>query len=289
MKKMGFIFFNVDRSKEELEVGKVKKVVGLKTNEDLKILSHFEYEIDRDNYTKSLYELLHSFEEWVQNPYETKFVTFEPNDMKNFMEDFKQSHYKSKIRDFHKIMSYQYWNIQNEMTYRLGLKKEHVSLEDLLSVYGLSFVGNKRSAKELCFNTFSLATHFKLDCKRNKEVFAKPTHPSKRTENQQESTFPLLDFKPIRATGEERLKQKMEEGWNISIECKAKGRGYGMTYEATAYHMDNSFGDRLTNMRFGVGKTLEELLDNLFKPEEDNPYAQEKREEYEELHSSLLT
>jgi hypothetical protein len=282
---MGFIFFNLDKVKEETGLEKIRKVVGLKTNEELKLLSKFEKEIDQEDYDKSIYQMFSSFEEWVKNPYETKFVTFELNDMKLLIEKSKTVHYKSKTRDFHKIMSYQYWNIQNEMTYRMGIKKEHVAIEDLLSIYGISFIGNKRVAKDLCFNTHVLATHFKLDLKRNKEVFSKP---QKRGETSQEESYPLLDFKPVRATGEERLKQKMEEGWNITIECKAKGRGYGMTYEATAYPMDASFVDRLSSMRFGVGKTLEELLDNLFKPEEENPYAQDKRIEYEELQATLI-
>lgn len=283
MRKMGFIFFNIDKVRTETGLTKIKRMVALKTNEELKIASKFEREIDLEHYNTSLYGFFTSFEKWVENPYETKFVTFEQKDMKDLIEECKSVQYKSKMRDFHKIMSYQYWNIQNEMTYRMGLPKANISLEELLSVYGISFVGNGQSANDLCFNTYTLATHFKMDNERNKGLFS-----SCRT-TEQPTDISLLDFKPIRATGETMLRKKMEEGWNISIECKTKGRGYGMTYEARAYPINTSYEDRLKAMKFGVGSTLEELMLNLFNKEEGmNPHAVEKRKEYEKLHSDLL-
>jgi hypothetical protein len=286
MKKLGYIFFNLDRVKDKTGTNKTRKVIGIKTTEDLTQLSKFEYEIDMNNYTKTFVEMVGLFESWVSNPYENKFITFYPIDMKEFSEEIKNAPYKSKVRDFHKIMSYQYWNIENEMTYRMALKKDEASIANLLSIYGLSFIGNPQSASDLCFNMYSLVYHFKTDTTRNKEVFSR-TAPKKAGE-EKKGMFSLMDFVPIRATGEEHLRAKMAEGWNISIECKARGRGYGMTYEATAYHMDASFQERLTNMRFGVGKTLEELMGNLFTPEELNPYAQDKRKEYEQIQLQIL-
>ena len=62
--------------------------------------------------------------------------------------------------------------------------------------------------------------------------------------------------------GEQLLKQKMLEGWNIYIECKGKGRCYEMTYEATAHKVDASLEEKFYTVNHGIGDTLEELLKN---------------------------
>ena len=71
-------------------------------------------------------------------------------------------------------------------------------------------------------------------------------------------------------TGEEKLLQKMQEGWNINIECKGKGRNYSLTYEATAYEtgQPNCFNNILTS-RHAIGNTLSELICNLFDNHEE--------------------
>lgn len=66
-------------------------------------------------------------------------------------------------------------------------------------------------------------------------------------------------------TGEEALMKKMTDGWNIHIECKGNGRGYGMSYEATATRVGDNIIDRLSNMRHAVGDNLLELVYNLFE------------------------
>lgn len=281
MKKMGYIFFNTNRVEDKTGLTKTKDIIAWKTNEELTVLSTFEAEVDTDNYKSSFFDMMRKFEEWVESPYDRKFITYYQEEIKTFSEEIKVSGYKSKVRDFHKIMSFQYWNIENEMSYRMGFKREEVSLPDLLAVYGLTYIGSRDVPKDILFNTFALVTHFKTDDKRNKEVFAKRG-------NHKKSEYETLSFQPIRATGEELLRQKMEEGWNISIECKAKGRGYGMTYEASAYPMDGDMFNRMGSTRYGVGKTLEELVRNLFTPEELNPYAQEKRKEMKDLFQLLM-
>ena len=281
MKKMGYILFNTDRVEDETGLMKTKRIIGWKTNEELTVLSTFEAEVDLENYKSSFFDMMRKFEEWVENPYERKFITYYQEEIKSFSEEIKLSGYKSRVRDFYKIMSYQFWNIENEMTYRMGFKREEVSFSDLLAVYGLSYIGRQDLPKDKLFNTYALVTHFKTDEKRNKEVFTKPG-------KQKTSAYETLSFQPIRSTGEELLRQKMEEGWNISIECKAKGRGYGMTYEASAYPLDSDMVSRMGSMRFGVGKTLEELMKNLFTPEELNPYAQKKRKDMEDFAKQMF-
>ena len=66
--------------------------------------------------------------------------------------------------------------------------------------------------------------------------------------------------------GEDLLKQKMGEGWNISIECKGKGRVYEMSYEGNAYKVGSDFKDRPAQYFYyhGVGNTIEDLLNNMF-------------------------
>ena len=69
--------------------------------------------------------------------------------------------------------------------------------------------------------------------------------------------------------GEDLLKQKMTEGWNISIECKGKGRTYEMSYEGSAYMVGSDITERIYRYaeHHAVGDTLEELLNNMFNKE----------------------
>lgn len=66
-----------------------------------------------------------------------------------------------------------------------------------------------------------------------------------------------------------RLNQLMEQGWNIHIECKGKGKGYEMTFEASARRVFNenmTHAEKITSMcrnTHAVGNTLSELLDVL--------------------------
>lgn len=67
----------------------------------------------------------------------------------------------------------------------------------------------------------------------------------------------------------EQLEELMREGWNINIECKAKGRVYEMTYEAhggwvvsedasTDEHVEAFY-----KQIHAVGDTFEEVVANL--------------------------
>lgn len=60
---------------------------------------------------------------------------------------------------------------------------------------------------------------------------------------------------------EERLKKYMEDGWNIRIECKGKGRNYEMTYEGSALNVKDV---RTFDQKHGTGNTIEEMLNNIF-------------------------
>lgn len=283
MKRLGYIFFNTGRVEDKTGLRKTKHIIGWKTNEELTVLSTFEANVDLDNYKFSFFDMMRKFEEWVENPYERKFITYYQEDVKSFSEEIRLSGYKSKVRDFYKIMSYQFWNVENEMTFRMGFKRDEVTFQDLLAVYGLSYIGAEDAPKDILYNTYALVTHFKTDEKRNKEMFTK-------SGRQKDASYKTLCLQPIRSTGEELLRQKMEEGWNITVECKAKGRGYGMTYEASAYPLecDTDAVARLMAMRFGVGRSLEELMKNLFTPEELNPYAQKMRKQMEEFANQVL-
>lgn len=55
------------------------------------------------------------------------------------------------------------------------------------------------------------------------------------------------------------IEKLMEQGWNIIIECKAKGRTYGMTYEASGSRETARFGHQI----HAVGETIAELEDVL--------------------------
>lgn len=267
MKKMGLVFLNIEKSLDDNGIQKMNKLVGLKVNPDLQILSKFEEDLDvqSEQYKTQLYKVLTKFEGWVINPYENKFVTFEHQDLIFLSECYKMVHIKSKIKDFHKIMGYQYWNIQNEMAFRLGIPKEKLTLEEALSVYGLTFVGDKESAEVQCFNTYTLSIHFRTDEKRNQEVFKKQSRGKNVEAN---NSFSILELRPIRSKGEDMLRAKMEEGWNISIDCKANSRGFGLLYEAKAFLSDGTDDSEVVFSHFGTGKTLEELMKNLF--EKDN-------------------
>lgn len=67
----------------------------------------------------------------------------------------------------------------------------------------------------------------------------------------------------------DKLYQLMEQGWNIHIECKGKGRNYEMTFEATANKVireDMTSAEKISCLytsAHAVGDNLKELLDNL--------------------------
>lgn len=66
---------------------------------------------------------------------------------------------------------------------------------------------------------------------------------------------------------ERLLKEKMVKGWNISIECKGKGREYEMTFEGIAYNVFDPIEAQIyqSSKYHGTGNTIEELLKNMFK------------------------
>lgn len=260
MKKMGLIFFNIDKVSDEKGTNKIEKLVGLKLNPDLRVMSNFEEVIDVNNsegYKVNLSNMLLQFEKWVNNPYENKFVTFDQQDLIALTDACKSIHLKTKIKDFYKIMGYQYWNIQNELAYRLGISKD-TTLEESLSVYGLSFVGKKQTAQEKCFNTYTLAMHFKTDERRNSEVFK---NHSRGKSTEKNNTFSVLNFQPIRSLGEEMLRQKMQEGWNVAIECMVTSSGANFIYEGKAFKSSEYTESAI----YAKGKSLEELMYNLFE------------------------
>lgn len=81
----------------------------------------------------------------------------------------------------------------------------------------------------------------------------------------------------------------MSEGWNISIECKAKGREYGMTFEGSAYHIDDDFVSRFYKMRYAVGDSIQEMLYYMFeKYDKDSEFQKQKEQEAEQLRKTIF-
>lgn len=65
-----------------------------------------------------------------------------------------------------------------------------------------------------------------------------------------------------------KLYKLMEDGWNIYIECKGKGREYEMTFEAKANKTISSNMDMEENVKYFytihvVSDTLDGLIENL--------------------------
>lgn len=60
----------------------------------------------------------------------------------------------------------------------------------------------------------------------------------------------------------------MQKGWNTTIECKAVGRVYAMTYEASAHQVlrEDATTEEMVQAFYStvaVGNTLDELVTNL--------------------------
>ena len=72
-------------------------------------------------------------------------------------------------------------------------------------------------------------------------------------------------------TSVEKLLRLMEQGWNIHIECKGKGRVYEMTFEAIANRVitDEMPEDEKVRAFYPTlpvfGATFDELIDKLEK------------------------
>lgn len=66
-----------------------------------------------------------------------------------------------------------------------------------------------------------------------------------------------------------QLEELMAQGWNIHIECKGKGRGYEMTYEAQGqlvlgqYEAEKDILHNYGKMIHAVGDTFDELIEKL--------------------------
>ena len=60
-----------------------------------------------------------------------------------------------------------------------------------------------------------------------------------------------------------------EDGWNIFIECKSKGRTFEMTYEATMYNINDGVDGNTCLPCHAVGSSLDELAENLRKSAEN--------------------
>lgn len=78
---------------------------------------------------------------------------------------------------------------------------------------------------------------------------------------------------------EKLLKEKMEQGYNLNIECKGKGRTYEMTFEGLADEVGKTCLDNLTDLAkyHGVGDTIEELLDCMFNKRGIDKYQKAKK------------
>lgn len=67
----------------------------------------------------------------------------------------------------------------------------------------------------------------------------------------------------------DKLHGLMEQGWNLHIECKGRGRDFGMTFEASAQKTplaDMTDEEKVACFyvqAHAVGNTLDELLDKL--------------------------
>lgn len=71
------------------------------------------------------------------------------------------------------------------------------------------------------------------------------------------------------------LFQKMKEGWNFNVECKGKGRGYELSYEALS-SKDNDWG----TSKHAVGDTFIECMSNLFNEPLENDRMDEPLKKY---------
>jgi hypothetical protein len=80
------------------------------------------------------------------------------------------------------------------------------------------------------------------------------------------------------------IKEKTQEGWGFSIECKAKGRGYELSYQALASQSSNKSEDLFgwATAKHAVGDTLAECVAGLFG------VASESDEEDQKLKDKML-
>lgn len=259
MKQTELVFFNYSFTENTGENKQLKKLIGLKTNENLVIQSLFEMEVDSNHYKHSVQDVLIKFEAWIKNPYNCKFVTFYMQEMKGFMEICKESNVKWKIRDFYKIIGYQYWNVQNELVYRIGKRNENIDIEELLALYGLDYIGNRAETKDLCYNTYNLTQHFKLDKKRNDELFLLKQSKGKGRDEKKELPQPL-NFKPTRPSVQELIHEKTIEGWKIEITCEPSNSIASVNYSIKATYQKK---DEIIE-KSASGKTLDSAMKKLF-------------------------
>ncbi|MNB93173.1 hypothetical protein D3C81_1065450 [compost metagenome] len=103
--------------------------------------------------------------------------------------------------------------------------------------------------------------HEFIDYLNNRDIIMNDEFKDLITESMKQ---PLEMFIPSTAltTFEYDLKKKMNEGWNIHIECKGIGRNYGGTFEGTAYnlHWDDI---EMCYPNHAVAESIGELIEKL--------------------------
>ena len=167
MSKVQYVFFETNSYvEEETQEVKIDNIVAIRTNEEFKIMSYFQ------SNASSPISQMHEFEKWVKTPFSSKFISFDVEVFNSLIESLKKANYKASIKDFDKIMKYQFWNIKSELCYRMNLPSE-MTLEGFLKLYGITFLGDINNKKDRCYNLFSLVSLYKLDTDRNRELFVR--------------------------------------------------------------------------------------------------------------------
>ncbi|MDF2880032.1 MAG: hypothetical protein K0R54_589 [Clostridiaceae bacterium] len=166
MKKITYVFFNIETTLDHLGVTRVTKLVAIKTNEDLRILSYFNKDITNQ---EKFVQYINAFEHWLETTYNTKFITMNISDIKVFINYLTNNNYKPLLRDFPKVMNYQNYNVRNEMDYKLRIK-DTLTLNDYLNLYSLTYIGDIESIADRTFNFISLVSSYKFDNEVNRKI-----------------------------------------------------------------------------------------------------------------------
>lgn len=60
-----------------------------------------------------------------------------------------------------------------------------------------------------------------------------------------------------------KLQEFLENDYKIGVECKARGRGYELTYEGTLSKNTDNFMERIRSTKHGVGDTFQQFIGNI--------------------------
>lgn len=153
----GYIFLSVQSNIEKDNIS----FMMIKTNLDFVVM-------DKMSANTNEIDAIERMATWIGDPTQYRFVA---NSLEEFNRFTNATHpYNHKLpRDFLRIIKSRFWNIQNEMSYRLKCPN-YFGMDDFLGLYGISSITAGDPMLTNCLQLYALTNAFHTDKKMANEI-----------------------------------------------------------------------------------------------------------------------